>query len=189
MSDCEHEITAKCRFLDFGESIVTLYWTSPLVSNTQSQVRGNSSLFWAEEAAWGCPAPPPQLAPGRYTAALTELQAAHTLRAQYGPCTVTAATAQSPFLHWGALAQHPAPAWALWATAPCCTLTRCSPYHTHVGPHNAVLAQHTCLMYHKNTNWLPTEIREENMHSYSSANYDLLTANFIPMAIAPKAAS
>lgn len=59
MSDCEHEITAKCRFLDFGESIVTLYWTSPLVSNTQSQVRGNSSLFWAEEAAWGCPAPPP----------------------------------------------------------------------------------------------------------------------------------
>lgn len=133
--------------------------------------------------------PPPQLAPGRYTAALTELQAAHTLRAQYGPCTVTAATAQSPFLHWGALAQHPAPAWALRATAPCCTLTRCSPYHTHVGPHNAVLAQHTCLMYHKNTNWLPTEIREENMHSYSSANYDLLTANFIPMAIAPKAAS
>lgn len=63
------------------------------------------------------------------------------------------------------------------------------PLTTHVGPHNAVLAQHTCLMYHKNTNWLPTEIREENMHSYSSANYDLLTANFIPTAIAPKAAS
>lgn len=189
MSDCEHEITAKCRFLDFGESIVTLYWTSPLVSNTQSQVRGNSSLFWAEEAAWGCPAPPPPnwllaatLLPSPSCRLLTHCERS-TDRAQWLQLQPRAPSCTEE--HWPNTRLLP----ERYEQQLHAVLWHVVPLTTHVGPHNAVLAQHTCLMYHKNTNWLPTEIREENMHSYSSANYDLLTANFIPTAIAPKAAS
>lgn len=123
MSDCEHEITAKCRFLDLGESIITVG-------------------FQHAEPDQGEPLSPPAPLSWLPAAALLPSPSCRLLTHCYAEQAVCSDCSYSPrpFPALRSTSQHPAPAWARRAPAPCWTLTRRSCHRAHVGSHKAVLA-------------------------------------------------